>query len=84
MHRLELLTLSDTNVTDRGIEAIGKLKHLTFLSLDGTSVTDRSMKWIGSLKNLDSLSMNGTQITDAGTTYLLGNRGIWRCWLVSS
>jgi hypothetical protein len=54
-----------TKITDRGLEMIGGLSHLTYLCISGDQVTDRGVKFLSGLTNLQSLVVTGTLITDA-------------------
>ncbi len=67
---LNRLILTDTNVSDEGLEHISLLKHLMALHLDGTSVGDNGMEHIARLPQLQHLMLDGTAVTDVGLAAL--------------
>ena len=75
------LDLTDTQVTDVGLEALAPLTNLKWLYLSGTQVTDVGLAALAaSLTNLKWLYLAGTQVTDAGLAALrkaLPNCQIW-------
>jgi len=71
VHLLELpkfkgLSVSDTLVTDAGMETIGKLKDLVFLNISRTKITDAGLKPLKQLTNLRRLPINRLKLTEAG------------------
>ena len=57
--------LSRTQVTDAGLQHIGKLGRLTHLNLNRTEVTDSGIKHLAGLRSLEWLNLYGTKVTDA-------------------
>ena len=51
-------------VTNKGIEALQKLEHLTELNLYGTRVTNNTLITLGQMKSLKKLFVWNTRITD--------------------
>ena len=62
--KLNTLTLYETQVNDRGLDAIGECKTLTHLDLDRTNVTDSGLAKITGLDRLVSLDLQRTGLTD--------------------
>lgn len=60
------LNLSDTDLDDSGLEALGQLENLTKLNINRTKVTDAGLDAIANLERLIMLNLYGTSITDAG------------------
>ncbi len=58
--------LSQTDVTDDGLESLLKLNNLEVLNLDGTPVTDDALPTLAKLPKLRELSVADTKITDEG------------------
>ncbi len=58
---LQYLDLYGTAVTDRGLEALGKLKGLRQCYLTNTQITDaRAVEQLGGLTELDELGLDET------------------------
>ena len=53
-------------VTNKGIEALQKLEHLTELNLYGTRVSNNTLITLGQMKSLKKLFVWNTRITDKG------------------
>ena len=51
-------------VTNKGIEALQKLEHLTELNLYGTRVSNNTLITLGQMKSLKKLFVWNTRITD--------------------
>ena len=64
------LDVKDTQLTDEGLVAVGKLKNLTRLRAEKTTVTDAGLAHLGELNFLESLNLYGTKITDTGLDHL--------------
>ena len=60
------LNLSDTQITDAGLNEVAKLQQLTDLYLDYTKITDAGLKEVAKMKQLEWLGLHYTKITDAG------------------
>jgi hypothetical protein len=62
---LKRLDLSCTDVTDRGLTFVGRLRTLRELDLEGTSVTDAGLAHLRGLRRLEVLNARG-DFTDEG------------------
>jgi len=58
--------LSETNVSDAGLEHLKGLTNLDKLVLSNTQVTDAGLKHLQGLTNLITLWLDNTKVTDAG------------------
>lgn len=68
---LEWLSLENTDVTDAGLEQVGKITSLKYLFLNNNrSLTDAGLAHLKGLSNLETLSLDDTQITDDGLHHL--------------
>ena len=67
---LNYLILTDTKVSDAGLENISRLKHLFALHLDGTKVGDKGLEHIALLPELRSLWLDRTAVSDDGLAAL--------------
>ena len=63
-----------SQITDAGLEHLGRLRRLQVLSLDGNRITDAGLAHLGKLKQLRYLSLMCPQVTDAGLEHLEGLR----------
>ena len=71
MYQLGFLELTDTAVTDAGLEHLRPLKRPAPLYLDGTGVTDKGMAALAAgAGRLETLSVSRTRITDVGVASL--------------
>lgn len=78
--KLDTLWLSETQITDAGLEHLGGLKQLRFLYL-GSQVTDACLPYLRALTQLEYLHLRGTQVTESGRQELqkmLPNANIFR------
>lgn len=73
------LNLMGTAVTDSGLKAIARLKHLDYLNLRDTRVTDAGIKHIP--RTVGHLDLSGTNVTDAGINCLNCHRWLYSLWL---
>ena len=64
--KLVVLSIANTEATDRALEAVAKLVHLESLDLAGTKVTDAGLRKLGPLTALALLDVQDTAVTDAG------------------
>jgi hypothetical protein len=64
------LDLGRTDVTDRGLNLVSEMQHLTRLHLDHTGVTDAGLAHIRDLPHLEYINLYGTEVTDAGLDHL--------------
>ncbi len=63
---LETLRVNDTQITDRGCTAIGKLVSLRKLHADKNKITDVGLAELGSLRNLEELFLGSCQFDGSG------------------
>lgn len=63
---LEVVTLNDSGVTDKGMKAIANLRELKQLDLDRTKITDDGLKFLASKRALERLSFEDTRVGDSG------------------
>lgn len=75
------LDLSDTKITDKGMQQIGKLKNLTRLSLDNTAISDQGLSYLKNAENLLYLNLYHTNISDKGLKSLKGIRNLRALYL---
>ena len=66
------LNLRGTDVTDAGLDTVGKLKSLVRLHLERTKITDAGLAHLKGLTNLEYLNLYGTGVTDGGLEQLTG------------
>jgi uncharacterized membrane protein len=66
------LDLGATRVSDRGLETVARLPHLTRVELQRTEVGDAGLAHLGKLEHLEHLNLYGTRVTDAGLSHLSG------------
>jgi Leucine-rich repeat (LRR) protein len=69
---LQILDLSNTQITDAGLEHLEGLTQLQWLSLTETQVTDAGLKYLRGLAKVQELYLSRTQVTDAGLEQLKG------------
>jgi len=71
LKNLERFTLSESNLTDKGLQMIS-LNHskLEVLDLNNTPITSQGFKYIGNLKKLSELSLLGTNVDDEAVGYI--------------
>ena len=60
------MDLSETLITDAGLDHIKGLAVLQDLDLANTKVTDASLEHLKGLTNLKNLDLRGTTVTDVG------------------
>jgi internalin A len=66
MDGLEVLSVTNTKVTDSGVGRLVKLSNLRELTLDRTLVTDQGLDVLKSLMQLRVLTLTGTQVPRDG------------------
>ena len=66
---LEILGLSNTRVTDAGMDTLSRMQRLRELYLNGTPVTDAGLEKLRGLP-LEMLYLSDTKVTDAGLATL--------------
>lgn len=62
---LQILSLSDTNVKDEGLDSLRQLPNLRVLILKNTEITDKGLIYLGKINNLEILDLSNTNITSA-------------------
>jgi len=72
LDRIQSVDLSNTQVTDSGLEHLKTLNNLKVLGLNDTPVTDAGLEYLKGLTNLANLGLVYTQVTDAGLENLKG------------
>jgi len=63
--------LSDTQITDAGLDYLGGLTNLEVLDLSDTQITDTGLGHLNGLTNLKLVGLSDTQITLEGAEALL-------------
>lgn len=66
MTNLKKLNLSQTAITDKGLDAVAQLKDLEWLNLYGTEVTDAGIMKLKSLTKLEKIYLWNSKATPAG------------------
>jgi hypothetical protein len=72
------------NITDEGLEHLGRIKGLVELWLSGIPVTDTGLANLSGLTDLEHLTLQDTRITDAGLTSLLPMTKLTKLYLVGA
>ena len=60
------LDLNATSITDRGLDAVGRMQGLAELWLNETGITSEGIRSLEHLRSLVHLDLNGSRITDEG------------------
>lgn len=71
---LERLTLSDTAVTDAGLENLSNLEGLRALDLSNTAITDAAISEIAAIAALEEVDLSDTNVTANGLDQLQQSR----------
>jgi Leucine-rich repeat (LRR) protein len=71
--------LSRSQLTDAGLEPLGRMRGLCQLYIAGTRVTDDGLRHLGASPHLSMLDLSSTQITGAGLAHLAKLRSLY--WL---
>ena len=72
MTKLQILLLSETKVTDAGLDHLHGLNQLRRLALGNTKITNLGLAKLNALSELYNLDLEGTQVTNAGLVHLKG------------
>ncbi|MFV1965423.1 MAG: leucine-rich repeat domain-containing protein [Pirellulaceae bacterium] len=72
------LSLQETQITDRGLETIGRFGNLEELDLSGTQVTDDGLAYLERLPRLRLLWLTGSRISNAALPRLLQMKNLER------
>ena len=75
------LKLSNTQITDKSLIEIAKLKNLTRLHLEKTKISDNGLMELKGLQNLEYLNLIGTQISDAGLKNLTSMKSLKKIYI---
>jgi len=65
-HKVVILRLNATALTDAGLAHVGKVSTLLRLYLEQTAVTDAGLQHLVGLKELEYLNLYGTAVSDTG------------------
>lgn len=75
------LDLSETGISDDGMEGIDDFPNLTKLYLQNTKITDKSLEYISELPYLEYLNVYGTEVSDEGVQLLQANEYLTSLYL---
>lgn len=64
--QIRVLILNGTEITDAGLDEIGKMTTLAHLYLENTQVTDKGVEKLKSLKGLETIWLSGTKVSAGG------------------
>jgi Leucine-rich repeat (LRR) protein len=67
---LKRLSLFYCNITNAGLQHVGKMKSLEVLNLDSREISDEGLRHLQQLRNLKSLDIFSGRITDAGCSHI--------------
>lgn len=67
---LEIVELSDTRITDRGLDNLAALENLKYLNVANTEISGKALAQFPRLPQLEGLILDGTQMEDGGTALL--------------
>ena len=67
---VKTLDLSDTAITDIGLQSLAGITQLNSLRLNNTAVTDNGIMFLAGLPVLEGLELSGTKVTEAGIAVL--------------
>lgn len=81
MRQLELLCLSDTQLTDNHVAHFTSLSKVRIAGFARTAITDQSMHSLSKLGMLAHLDVSGCHIGDSGVNELLGAVALECLWL---
>lgn len=76
------LILSDSKISDEGLNLLKQCTNATKLNLKNTAITNASVPKIGTLKKLEYLNIVGTKINDEGLLKLISSESLRKiyCW----
>ena len=69
-HEVQMLDLSNSMVTDAGVEHLKGLAELEWLDLSSTNVTNSALEHLKGLHTLQQLNLRNTKVTDEGVKKL--------------
>ena len=67
---VKTLDLSDTAITDIGLQSLSGITQLSSLRLNNTAVSDNGIIFLARLPVLEGLELSGTKVTEAGIAAL--------------
>lgn len=78
------LKIGGTEVTDKALNDVARLKHLNKLYLDRTAITDNGIDHLNTLPNLEYLNLIGTKVSDASVKKLADLKALRSVYLWQS
>ncbi len=75
------IKLAGTQISDKTLIEIAKLKNVTRLALENTKITDTGLRAIKSMPNLEYLNLVGTAVTDTGVKELASLKNLKKLYL---
>lgn len=73
---LQRIDLTDSRITDEGLQSLAAMPNLQRIILRNTLVTDAGLAHLAKLRNVVELDLFGCKITDAGIDHLQQMRGM--------
>ncbi|HEX5102281.1 MAG TPA: hypothetical protein VFV87_00620 [Pirellulaceae bacterium] len=68
--KLEDVSISGQQVTDRGLAPLGHMQELRSLTIEACDITDKTLEAIADLPNLQDVTLRGVAVTDQGLAHL--------------
>jgi len=84
VEQVRWVDLARTQVTDKGLAHVGKMKNLTRLHLENTGVGDAGIEHLKNLDQLEYLNLYGTKVSDAGLMKLAGLKNLKKVFVWQS
>lgn len=81
---IAILKLSETLITDAGVERLTRMRSLQFLDLSNTRITDRAVESLSSCRLLYNLNVENNKLTDAAIDSLAKYKNLGAVVLPSS
>jgi Leucine-rich repeat (LRR) protein len=81
---LRVLDLSDTRVTDDGMDAVNKIHSLDCLFVNETDVGDAGVARLKDLSNLGEIHLNDSRVTDMCAGMIAEHKNIWKVSLAAT
>jgi uncharacterized membrane protein len=75
------IKMGGTQISDKTLVEIAKLKNVTRLALENTKITDAGLRAIKAMPNLEYLNLVGTAVTDAGVKELAAMKSLKKLYL---
>lgn len=70
LNALEWINLSDTAITDQGLQHLQEMTGLRGAALGWTRVSDTGMEYLANLRHLQALTLNNTHVSDVGMAHV--------------